>query len=169
MLENKMKIETPEEVFFKYSIPCARELLDLGTINDEIHELILDYAKKKITPDREFLERAYPAALKRIEKVAERLGVNKWNVLAIRKYFLENHNAVIDNREGNYARILPRSCELCKVRVGTVVGIENTLGTVVYQIDYGDKRDFALGTYYNSAAVGDRISTHWRIAVEKIE
>ncbi len=168
MLEDKMHEETPEEVFFKYSIPCSHELLKLGSIDDETRKKVLDYTKKHIAPERTFLEQVYPAALKRIEKVAQELGVDKWNVLAIRKYFLEEHNRVIDRKEGNYSRIPEKERELCKVRVGTVVGIEVKLKTVIYRIDYGDKLDIALGTYYSDAKIGDKISTHWKVAVEGI-
>jgi hypothetical protein len=164
MLE-KMIDETPEAVFFRYSADCAYHLFSLGRIKKEQYIRILKCREKREVPDRAFLEAVYPAAMERIKRLAETLGKNHWDVEVIRKYFLEEHNKVIDRGEGYYATAPNALKELCKVRMG-IVKAKDKRNT--YRVDFGDREEVVVGKYVPNVGVGDRISTHWKVAIEII-
>ncbi len=168
MLEDKMKEETPEEVFFKYSADCAYDLLNLKLISEEDYRSIQLHREKGTALDRNYLQKLFPNAISRIEKLARSLGRGLWDSYVIRKYFLEEHNKVIDNREGLYRNATPQVIRLCKVRVGKVINKKMVGRYVSYEVDYGDKVEQVIGKYLPDANVGDKISTHWRVAIEKI-
>lgn len=164
MLE-KMIDETPEAVFFRYSADCAYQLFSLNRITRQQYVMIMNFREKGEVPDRTFLEAVYPVAIERIKRLAKSLGKNYWDVEVIRKYFLEEHNKVIDRGEGYYADAPLSLRELCKVRIGTV----KAKGNRSYRVDFGDREEDVVGKYVPNASIGDRISTHWKVAVEIVE
>ena len=169
MLEDRMT-EKPEEIFFRYAFSCGAELLELKLIGRDIYTRIESFLSEGKTPDREFLEATYPNAIKRIQVLALTLGRDKWDSTVIRQYFIDEHNKVIDNVEGNYRLMSPQNRELCKVRVGVIKDrylIKDKLLT--YIVDYGDKTEEVVGKYLPDADIGDKITTHWRFAIEKLE
>ena len=161
--------ETPEAVFFRYAFSCTDELYELSLISKEVLEKVRGYIESGQVPNRDFLESTYPNGLARIEKLAKSLGRDKWDEFVIRKYFLEEHNKVIDKREGSYRIMTTTQRELCKVRIGVVKKVYMKEGKLLtYDVDYGDRVQTVIGKYFSDARVGDRISTHWNFAVEKI-
>lgn len=169
MLEDKMnENETPEDVFFKYAADCAYDLFSLKLISEDDYKNVLLHRKKGTTPSRDYLQRIFPNAVMRIERVAKLLNGEVWDSYVIRKYFLEEHNKVIDNREGLYEKATPQVRELCKVRIGTIIEKGVKGGVISYKVNYGDMIENVIGKYLPDANIGDKISTHWRFAVEKI-
>lgn len=160
--------ETPEAVFFRYSADCAYQLFNLGRITKQQYDAVRDYRKNRKVPDRDFLEAAYPTAIERIKKLAQAMGKNYWDVEVIRKYFLEEHNKVIDRGEGYYATAPSSVRELCKFRIGTVKAKSNR-GINIYRVDFGDIEEDIVGEYVPNANIGDRIRTHWKTAIELVD
>jgi hypothetical protein len=164
MLEKKMK-ESYEEMLFRYGLSCADNLLVLKKISQEDYDRLFEYADKKEVPDKEFIERIFSAAVKRIgEKTAE----------AVEKYFLEKHNAVIENREGNYSRlwkISPDRCLECMAGKAVIIGVGHKMGIPVYNVRYkSGKMDIAIGRYlWDEVQIGDTITIHNKSAVRKYE
>ena len=169
MLEDRMKQdETSEDVFFKYSADCAYDLFSLKLISEEDYRNVQFHREKGTTPGRDYLQRIFPNAIRRIERLAKSLGRDVWDSYVIRKYFLEEHNNVIDNREGLYEKATPQVIRLCKVRVGRIIE-KGAIGKVTsYKVDYGDMIENVIGKYLPDANIGDKISTHWRFAVERV-
>jgi len=160
--------ETSEAVFFRYSADCAYQLFSLGRIKEREYQIIRDCREHGKVPDRIFLEAVFPAAIERIKRLAKTLSKDYWDAEVIRKYFLEEHNRIIDRGDGYYA-IAPKSIkELCKVRVGKIKNSETIGGEVIYTVDYGDKEETALGKYLPDVKIGERISTHWKFAIERV-
>lgn len=161
--------ESAEEVFFWYSCSCTSDLFSVGLISKEDYDLMNNYMLKKKVPKREELERVYKNAVRRINELAKRRDKSVWDSEVIRDYFLNEHNKAIDEGEGDYKNAPHSLRELCKVRVGRVVEKYNRGDLVFYKVDYGDKKEEAIGVNYPDANVGERISTHWRFAVESIK
>ena len=160
-------IETPETVFFKYAYPCSDELLRLKTISPAQKDLLDYFFDQKKAPKRDLLEVCFPKAIERLKRFAD--GDDYWTVENIRSYFLVYHNKVIDNREGSYATCSRQIRDLCKVRCGEIHGIENINGNIVYVVRYNQFKETRVsGRYLPDAKVNDRISVHWRLAIEKL-
>jgi len=160
--------ENPEEVFFKYAYPCSSTLLQLGTINEAQFDLLNHYFEKNKTPDRDLLEICFPVAIKRLKRFAS--NSDYWNVDNIREYFFVHHNQVIDNKEGFYAdvRCNDQVRELCKVQFCDIQRKETVAGNVVYHVEeLGGEQFKVSGKYLPDAKIGDRVSVHWRFAIEK--
>ncbi len=169
MLEDKMKEnETPEDVFFKYAADCAYDLFSLKLISEEDYKNVLLHRNNGTSPSRDYLQRIFPNAVRRIGRLANSLGREIWDVYTVRKYFLEEHNNVIDRREDLYQKAAPQIRSLCKVRIGTIVEKELVGGVMGYKVDYGGMTENVVGKYLPNENVGDKISTHWRFAVENV-
>ncbi len=166
-LENKMN-ETPEKVFFKYAYPCGSDLLQLGLIDQTDFSKLEQYKKSGEIPERDILEKLYVNAFKRIDAVASSIGKSRWDVDSIRRYFLVEHNNIIDREKGLYKDAHHTIKDLCKVRIGIVKKKESRNGTLVYSIDYGEHVEVAVGNDLPNVEIGERISTHWGFVVEKI-
>ena len=164
MLEDKMG--ESEEVFFKYAFPCTEDLFNIGAINREDYERMQNYKKKGETPKREELERVYKNAIRRME---EYFGINFWNVEKIREYFLKQHNKFIDAGDGEYKNAPHTIKDLCKVKIGKVIKKRKVGGSLIYIVKVGKEEIGVIGNYLPNAEIGDKISFHWKIAVEKIE
>lgn len=161
MLERKME-ESYEGMLFMYGISCAENLVNLGKITPIDYNKLMDYHKKREVPPRDFVERVFAAAVERIgeEKTPE----------AVERYFRENHNNIIDRREGSYSFMPDALCELCKYMEGVVIRIDSNgfVSFPIYRIRTEDGEDFAFGKYFSGFEVGDKISIHNKSAVRKL-
>ncbi len=154
-----------EEILFRYGLSCADNLLVLKKISQKDYDRLFENADKREVPDKEFLQRVFSAAIKRIgEETAQ----------AVEKYFLEKHNTIIENREGDYARlwkISPKRCLECMAGKAVIIGIEYKMGVPVYNVRYeSGKEEIAIGKYlWDEVKVGDTITIHNNSAVRKYE
>ena len=107
----------PEVYFMKYAYPCAHILCDVrGDVSKEEFKAMEDAAVNNKTMDREYLERVFFRAFNRIERIADELGKDKWNIEVIKEYFVERHNDVLEKSD------YPESFkEMCCVYEGTVM------------------------------------------------
>ena len=162
--------QTPEEVFFRYAYPCTSDLLALDMITQEKFKEITDLFKQGETPDRGFLEEAYPNAVKRIKRIAQELGKPYWTEEVIRHYFINHHNKVIDGGEGPYGKpyYTPKLKELCKVHIGQIKEKRIKNGTTIYHVNYNNSQTTIIGNLVPDADIGDKVSIHFRFAIEKL-
>jgi len=160
-------IDTPEMVFFKYAYPCSDELVRLKTISPAQKDLLDYFFDNNKAPKRNLLEVCFPNAIKRLKRFAD--DEDYWTVDNIREYFIVHHNKIIDDREGSYASCTRHMRELCKVRCGKISDIEDINGNIVYIVRYNQFEETRVsGRYLPDAKVNDRISVHWRFAIEKL-
>lgn len=144
----------PEVYFLKYAFPCSQAIKDIRkTITEQDYELIKDAAiNEKVLP-REYLEKVFTMAVKRIKEIND----NVWDTEAIRKYFQEDHNDVISKD------LPPMIQRLCKVEKGKVTNIID--GIIV--VDLGDESRNVHALYKNPK-IGDSVFIHYGYAVEKV-
>ncbi|MEM0465364.1 MAG: hypothetical protein QXW97_01530 [Candidatus Pacearchaeota archaeon] len=154
--------DTYEGMLFTYGITCLENRLYRGKIRKEDYDKAMDYWNKGKTPSSEFISKILPFADEKItEKTPE----------AVERYFLEQHNSIIDKKEGEYANMPDILCESCKVLIGDVVKIENfkEIPYPVYRIKYKSHEDIAVGKFFRDVKVGDRVITHNKAIVKKIK
>ncbi len=153
----------PEVYFLKYAFPCAEVLKDLGKITQDDVDKVRDAAFNQVALPSEYLMKIFSAAAKRLQKVYP-LKDGFWDIPTIRKYFQEEHNQIIDRREGEYAYLGPTIKELCKVVMAKVIRKEGD----VLIVEYGeDRKRRVVSALYDDPLLGDLVFIHYGFAVEK--
>ena len=156
---------SPELYFLRYAFPCAFLKLQQGKLSkksyDSMHEAVLE--KKRIL--RSTLLKIFPLALGHIELIAGKKKIDKWSVEAIREYFWEKHDDVIESGEGLYANAPRVLCELCRVAPAEVLRKGGNWAVVKFAD--GRKRS-VLTELIQCLRKGDRVMVHYGYIVEKI-
>ncbi len=156
-----------ERFFLKYAFPCAHVLLDRKTLTRERYNELEDGLRTGELPSRDVIEESFPPAFRRIRKLAGEMGIRDyWDIQVLEKYWYENHNENIDDRDGGYFGMPEFFCDFCKVHDAEVVKIFDN-GFVLAK--YGDKKRPVTVEYISDIKTGDRIRIHHAYAVERIE
>lgn len=157
---------SPEEFFLSYGFPCANVLLQAGTITEERYKELETAAKSKIPVSKEILESSFPAAFRRIKKLAKEMKIkNYWDIRVLKEYWYKNHNINIDEKEGNYSKFPESFCDFCKTHIAEIIKI---LPDNFVLIKYGNKKRPVSVDYIQNPKVGDRVRIHHAYAIEKI-
>ena len=152
----------PEVLFLKYAFPCTIVKMQRGELTqEEFDKLENAAADNKILP-REFLEKTYSNAFRRMGKVSEELKKDIWSIEVIKDYFLNKHNEMIDNNEEIYSRAPETLKELCKVYKSKVIDIRGDYMIV----KYNDKTRSVMKTLVPNVKIGDTVTIHYGYAVE---
>lgn len=154
----------PELYFLKYAFSCAEVLVQNKTITEEKYQEIRTNAINNKIMSKEELSKIFPAAMRRLSEVAEKMKKDIWNIEVLRKYFLEEHNDYIDKGDGMYG-VFPKSfCESCKVKTGIILKKEES----TYKVKINNEERKVLSELFPNANVGDKIAIHKGYAMEKI-
>lgn len=155
-----------EIYFLRYAYPCSHILCNVrGEIGEEDFEILRLAALGERETNKEKLEKIFWRAFERIEKIAEELGKDKWDISVIREYFRARHNTVLDDSD------YPDSFkEQCKVYEGEVIDMKNGDMVVAYAsgTDGKKKKRRVRKDYLENIRVGDRVTIHWGYAIEKL-
>jgi hypothetical protein len=155
----------PEILFLKYAFPCTYILQQRGKVtNEEMGTLEDAVLKTKVLP-REFLEKIYPNAFRRIDDVAATMQRERWDVEVIREYFRVRHNQIIDAGIETFAYAPEKFKDLCRVHEARVMRVVDDVLVVEYSI--GKKRN-VLNKLVPSAKEGDIVTIHYGYAIEKL-
>lgn len=149
-----MHIET---YFLRFAFPCAHVCLERKEITKEEFEKLEDAAKNDVEISREFLERVFFRAFKKMPK-------DIWHKEAIREYFLEQHNKDLEHGKSSLA---PYLHEFCKVRKAKIVKKQGNVLTVRYETNACQERN-VFSDFVPDAKEGDEIIIHHGYAVEKV-
>ncbi|MBW3012425.1 hypothetical protein KY311_04520 [Candidatus Woesearchaeota archaeon] len=152
--------EPVELYFLKFAYPCSEILRDLGKITDNDVEKLKQHMEKRQIPEREYLEKVFSAAVNRIKKSNGRI----WDKKIIRKYFVEEHDDVIDSNEGSYAVLNDKIKNLCRVKKAELVRQKGR----IFLAKTG-KEERPVICLYDNPKVGDNVLIHYACAVEKLE
>ena len=154
-----------EKEFFKYAFPCSQTLMQLGRISKEDYEKLRKKFFNGKTPDREFLEKSFVAAFKRIKRLAKEMNKDYWDIDVIVEYWLNNHNKMINSGDGLYSKTPESFNRLCRVNDALVV--EKKEDQLI--VEYGEKCVRVVsGFLVPNAKVGEKYRIHYGFAIEKI-
>jgi len=165
----------PEELFLRYAYSCAEVQRDhLHAITDDQLAHVKEMLDDKTPVDEPFLKQVYPAAFRRLETIAKETELDPLTTETIDAYFLVYHNAFIDRRDGNYAKLADWACEFCKVHVVKITEILETGGQRAFRFSSYEPGAKILqrgvgGDLVPDAHVGDLIVIHQGWAVKKID
>ncbi len=150
-----------EEMLFRYGLSCVHNLLLLKKITKDEYDEIYLYADRKEIPSREFLERIFSEAIRRI-------GPDK-TAKAVDDYFRFRHNQIIDNRDGNYKLLSDEQCEDCKTYEGEIIKVEYKMDVPIYTVRVIAKNELTIGKYlWDDVKIGDKIVAHNHSGVRKL-
>jgi len=157
-----------EELFFNYASVCSEVLVDIGSLDVERNKILQKCEREGNVPTKELLESSYVAAFGRIKKLAEKMGIDDyWDVRVIREYWHNEHNKIIDARDGNYSKFPKSFCEYCKVHIASVI---QPLEDGFYMIEYDKvKRPVKAKNYLGELSLGERVRVHQAMAIERVE
>ena len=155
-----------EEVFFlKYAFPCSFILLDRKEITKEELDKLEKAVVNDEVLDREYLEKIYFRAFQKIEKFANELKKDKWGLEVLKKYFIEEHNCIINEGKYAYAKAPESLKNLCKVHKAKVLEIKDEVLIVEYD---GNKKRPVMKLLVPGVVVNDIVTIHYGYAIEKL-
>jgi hydrogenase maturation factor len=147
-------------LFLKYALPCADTLVERGVVSRKlIKESIKNISiNKKISGHP---EKIFKTANSMCGKIARRAGKKSINKNDIRKYFLFEHDKVVESRYKSFKDFDPMQC---RVFSGRVTKIKNKRALV--QTIIGSKK--YKTSFIPNLKIGDYVVVHRKFAVEKI-
>ncbi len=163
--ETEEEKESVEEYFFKYSFPCAQSKLYSGDLDKEDYDKLNNLFLQRKFPDKETLERIFPVAFGRLQRLADRMGKSKWDLEVLEKYWREVHNELVDRDEGMYFDGSERLKDLCRVYIAKV--IEKKGDKLV--VSYNNKKRIVSGFLVPEAGTGNFIRIHYFHAIELVK
>jgi len=163
---------TPEQYFFHYALPCADVLLSLNRITKEQYDKLQRKFQDREVPSREELEKAFEKAFFRIKRLAQSLGLNYWDMRVMQKYWIEEHNRVIDAGEGLYGKCSETLKDICRVHESRIIDKKTLNGKTLFVVEYDSgnitRTRTVFADFVPEMHKGDRIRIHHSFAIEKI-
>jgi len=156
-----------EELFLKYSFPCAHVLLQTGAMTKERYEKLEKSARAGKSLSRDVMESSFPAAFRRLEELAGEMKIKDcWDIRVMKEYWHKRHNEFINDRDGSYAKFPEVFCDFCKVHVAEIVEI---LPKGFLLVKYGETKRPVSSDYILDAKVGEKVRIHHAYAIERFE
>lgn len=151
-----------ERLFFMYAFPALETCSSVPREKIKELEKILLFGHS--SPNWNELEELVPRAIQRLDRMAEREGLEPRSYEAAKKYWWEEHNRIIDAREDGYDDAPSHACEACKVSFVEVSGVDSD---EIHYYNVGGENRIAR-TYFSDLEVGDFVTVHLGRVVEKI-
>jgi hydrogenase maturation factor len=155
-----------EIYFLKYAFPCAFIKLQRGKITKRQYDSLHSAALGKKNINRSTLEKFFAVPVGHIKLIAKKMNVDDWSIEAIREYFWEKHDAVIDSGDGFYADAPKVLCELCRVEPAEVLRKGGNWAVVKFA---NNKKRSVLSELVPRLKKGDRVIVHYGYIVEKLD
>ena len=159
MKSKKMEIED-RLLFLKYALPCAGTLVKRGIVSQEhVDNLIELVSKGKLPEDN--AENIFKVANAMCSVIAMRMGKKKVDSEVIRRYFLREHDKVVEER---FEQMRDFNPDDCKTHSGSVVGVRGGFATVETSLGRKGYRD----DFVKDLKEGDKVVVHYGFIVEKL-
>lgn len=152
--------EEARTLFFRYAVPCSETLAKRGVITQKYQRNLMKavFLNKRILKNSENI---FKIAGSMCEKTAKKLGKKFMDEEVIRRYFLFNHDKVVDRRYKIFRDFDPLTCRLYS---GRVISIKNRKATVQTIIGRKKYRIYP----FQKIKAGDYVVVHRNIAIERI-
>lgn len=149
------------ELFIRYAIPCAGTLVQRGSTTQEVvDDLINRISESRELPEN--IENMFKVALAMCTLLAKKENKDEIDADIIRKYFLVEHDEIIEKRYKEMGDFDP---EKCRTYPGQVIEMKEK--TVILKTPKEEKE------YKNilipNLKTGDLVITHWGFVAEKTD
>jgi len=147
-------------LFFKYAIPCAETLAKRGFITQRYRKKLMKNVifNKKIPKDT---EKIFKIANIMCEKIAKKLGKKFIDKDVIRKYFLFEHDKIVDKR---YKMFKDFDSLQCRLYSGKVINLKNR--KIIVHTIIGNKK--YKNIFIPNLKIGNFVVVHRDFIIEKI-
>lgn len=147
------------DLFLRYAAPCGETLVKRKTLDArELAAWIR--ALKEGTPVPRKAEDAFRVARAHLTVMAADAGKPTVDASLVRKYFLSEHDDVVDYRSREMGDFDPDGC---RTRLGRVVSAGPTRVVLVVE----GKRRAYQSPFLADLRKGDWVVTHWNVVVER--
>ncbi len=149
----------PSEYHSKYALPCVK-----GKDREDLEQSL---RKRDFFSEQE-LEEITPKAIRRIKNFAKREGYGNryWNLEVVKRYWLQEHNRLIDNKEDGFddKYHTDASRDFCKVKLVEVKEVKgNGMNYRVKVLAYG--KELELESLIKPDT-GDKVTVHKGMVIE---
>ena len=154
------KNDSSKILFLKYALPCAGTLVKRGSISNKL----IEESVRNLSLNRKLSghpEKFFKTAYAMCEKIARRANKKSIDENVIRRYFLFEHDKVVDSRYKAFKDFNPMQC---RVFSGKILKIKNKRALIKTII--GKKR--YRTNFIQNLKKGDCVVVHRSFAVEKI-
>jgi hydrogenase maturation factor len=157
-----MEFENEESrlLFLMYALPCSETLVKRGVISQSYRRRLMKaiFLNKKIPENS---EKIFKVANLMCEKIARKLGKKSIDENIVRKYFLFEHDKIVDKRYKIFRDFDPLACRLYSGKVINIKNRKATVQTIVRRKKYGMYP-------FQNLKTGDYVVVHRNIIIEKI-
>lgn len=155
----------------RYAYPCSHNLMALELVSEKDYEKFERMVSEGKPLPRDFAERIFHAAFRRIAETAQKLGIKDvWDMHVLKQYWHHEHNKYIGAGDGNYGKQPKTFCDLCKVYIAEIREKKQAEGKVFFVVQYNyegkTQTRIVLADQLPDAAAGDKIMIHSGYAVE---
>lgn len=144
---------TGPQLFLRYAFPCAEEKLHAGKINQNTFDDLAATVKNNGLPSNFSLGYCFSTAVKSLDKFSKQNNKEMWALETVAEFWRYHHGHTGD----------------CAVRRLVVFGINGKVITLNLDRDGFTSWKRAINLYGISLRIGDSITTHRGVVIEKIE
>lgn len=154
------KNDSSRMLFLKYALPCADTLVERGAVSKKlIKESIRNISlNRKVNGHPEkFFKTAYAMC----EKIARRAKKKSIDENVVRRYFLFEHDKVVDSRYESFKDFNPLQCRVFPGKILKIKNKEALIKTIL------GKKKYRIN-FIQNLRIGDCVVVHRSFTVEKI-
>lgn len=134
-------------LFLKYALPCAGTLVKRGKVSQEYVDSLIKQVSNNKVP-KEDVEKIFKVAFAMCSKIAAEMKKDSIDSEVIRRYFIDEHSKVVDERFELMGDFNPEDCKTYTGKVLEVDGdsalIKTSLGKKKYKTIFA--KDIKKGT-----------------------
>jgi len=147
-------------LFFRYALPCSTTLVKRGFLSKKVVNKLIENLSLNKEIQKDF-EKNFKIANWMCNKIARRLKKKYIDNTVIRKYFLFEHDKVVDWRYSMFKDFNP---ENCRVYSGKVIRFKNKKALIKTILGIRNYKT----NFVNNLKIGDYVVVHRNFVVEKI-
>lgn len=150
-------------LFLRYALPCTKERIKDGGLTQEEVDAMTRLVLAEETPDEAVISGMFPIAVLQCKRMAISMKRGAVDSEIIRRYFLLEHNSLLDKFSG--PGTYPPS-KNCKIRLGTVMSI--TGDSAVVKIGLEPLAEYGMTLCKGKIRKGDEVDVHYDSIVERM-
>jgi hydrogenase maturation factor len=154
------KNEEARLLFLKYASPCAETLVKRGTVTKkQMNDMLVDVSYRR--ESSKDAAKKFKTAIFICKKIAKKLNKKIIDVEVIRRYFLLEHDKIVDGRYKMFKDFDPQKC---RTYSGKIISTKN--GFAIVNTIIGNKK--YRTDFVPQLKVGNYVIVHRNFIIERI-
>jgi len=154
------KNDSSRMLFLKYALPCASNLVKRGSVSNKL----IEKSVRNLSLNRKLNghpEKFFKIAYAMCEKIAGRTSKKFIDKNVVRRYFLFEHDKVVDSRYEEFKDFNPLQCRVFSGKILKIRNKEALIKTIIGSKKYRTN-------FIQKLRIGDYVVVHRNFVVEKI-